>query len=51
MPYAFVARPWDLQSIESIDVLDALASSIRVDVANNKVLRILPALSEALNEE
>ncbi len=51
MPYAFIARPWELSSLESVDVLDALASSIRVDVANNKVLRILPSLNENVNEE
>lgn len=51
MPYAFAARPWELTTIESIDALDALASSIRIDVVNNRVLRILPALSEAINEE
>jgi len=51
MPYAFRARPWELATIESIDVLDALASTIRVDVANNSVVRILPALTEDINEE
>lgn len=51
MPFAFTARPWELSSIESIDVLDSVASSIRLDVANNKVMRILPRLSEEVNEE
>jgi NADH dehydrogenase/NADH:ubiquinone oxidoreductase subunit G len=51
MPFAFSARPWELSSMESIDVLDALASSIRIDFINNKVLRILPLLNENINEE
>jgi NADH dehydrogenase/NADH:ubiquinone oxidoreductase subunit G len=37
--------------MESIDVLDALASSIRIDIANNTVLRISPCLNESVNEE
>ena len=51
MPYTFTARPWELKSIESIDVLDAMAASIRIDVANNLVMRILPILMETLNED
>lgn len=51
MPYAFSARPWELTSIESIDILDALASSIRMDVVNNQIVRILPCINENLNEE
>lgn len=51
MPYAFTARPWELKTIESIDVLDALASSIRIDVVNNQVARISPILMESINED
>jgi len=40
-----------LNYIDSIDVLDAVASSIRVDIVNNKVVRILPKLDEEVNEE
>lgn len=51
MPYAFTARPWELELYESIDVLDSMASTIRYDVANNKILRTLPILTENLNED
>lgn len=51
MPYAFKARPWELISIESIDIMDAVASSIKIDIVNNKVMRILPSLEEDVNEE
>lgn len=51
MPYAFSYRSWELKSIESVDILDALGSSIRIDVINNKVLRILPSLDENTNEQ
>lgn len=50
-PYAFEARPWELQKTESVDVLDAVGSSIRIDTRGNEVLRILPRLNEAVNEE
>jgi NADH-quinone oxidoreductase subunit G len=50
-PYAFAARPWELTKTESIDVLDAVGSSIRVDTRGNEVMRILPRLNEAVNEE
>lgn len=42
MPFAFTVRPWEITSIDSIDILDSVASSIRIDVVNNKVVRILP---------
>lgn len=42
MPFAFTARPWELIGFEGIDILDSLASSIRIDVANNKVMRVVP---------
>jgi len=51
MPYAFTARSWELLKINSIDVMDALGSAIRVDIVNNKVMRILPRLDENVNEE
>jgi NADH-quinone oxidoreductase subunit G len=50
-PYAFVARPWELTKTESIDVMDAVGSAIRVDARQNAVLRILPRLNESINEE
>ena len=50
-PYAFVARPWELRKTESIDVLDAVGSNIRVDSRGPQVLRVLPRLNEAMNEE
>jgi NADH-quinone oxidoreductase subunit G len=50
-PYAFVARPWELVKTESIDVMDAVGSNIRVDSRGNQVLRVLPRVHEAVNEE
>jgi NADH dehydrogenase/NADH:ubiquinone oxidoreductase subunit G len=50
-PYAFTARPWELKSIESIDVLDSLNSNIRVDIKGNRVFRILPKKNEVVNED
>jgi len=50
-PYAFIARPWELTKTESVDVLDAVGSNIRVDARGNQVLRILPRLNEDVNEE
>jgi NADH-quinone oxidoreductase subunit G len=50
-PYAFVARPWELQKTESVDVLDAVGSSIRIDSRGSQVLRVLPRLNEVVNEE
>jgi NADH-quinone oxidoreductase subunit G len=50
-PYAFAARPWELRKTNSIDVLDAVGSSIRVDTRGREVLRVLPRLNEAVNEE
>jgi NADH-quinone oxidoreductase subunit G len=50
-PYSFKARPWELSKTESIDVMDALGSNIRVDARGKTVLRILPRLNEAVNEE
>ena len=50
-PYSFQARPWELNKTETIDVMDALGSSIRVDSRGREVLRIMPILNEAVNEE
>jgi NADH-quinone oxidoreductase subunit G len=50
-PYAFVARPWELRKTESVDVLDAVGSNIRIDARGPQVLRILPRLNEEINEE
>ena len=50
-PYAFVARPWELAKTESVDVLDAVGSNIRIDSRDAQVLRVLPRVNEAINEE
>ncbi|MFM9842858.1 MAG: NADH-quinone oxidoreductase subunit NuoG [Dongiaceae bacterium] len=50
-PYAFMARPWELKKTESVDVMDAVGSAIRVDTRGNEVMRVLPRLNEAVNEE
>jgi NADH dehydrogenase (ubiquinone) Fe-S protein 1 len=50
-PYAFTARPWELKSIETIDVLDPMCSNIRVDTRGSEIMRILPRLNESINEE
>jgi NADH-quinone oxidoreductase subunit G len=50
-PYAFEARPWELQKTESIDVLDALGSNIRLDARGAQVMRVLPRLNDDVNEE
>jgi NADH-quinone oxidoreductase subunit G len=50
-PYAFVARPWELSKVDSVDVLDAVGTNIRVDARGPEVLRILPRLNEDVNEE
>jgi NADH-quinone oxidoreductase subunit G len=50
-PYAFTARPWELAKTESIDVMDALGSAIRVDTRGREVMRILPRVNDDVNEE
>ena len=50
-PYAFTARPWELTKTESIDVMDALGSNIRVDAKGREVMRILPRNHDGVNEE
>jgi len=49
--YAYTARPWELRKTESIDVMDAVGSNIRVDARGAAVMRILPRLHEDVNEE
>jgi NADH-quinone oxidoreductase subunit G len=51
LPWAFIYRPWELRKTESIDVMDALGSNIRVDARGREVLRILPRNNDAVNEE
>jgi NADH-quinone oxidoreductase subunit G len=50
-PYAFSARPWELKSTETIDVMDAVGSNIRVDARGEAVMRVLPRLNDDVNEE
>ncbi|MFP6777304.1 MAG: NADH-quinone oxidoreductase subunit NuoG, partial [Alphaproteobacteria bacterium] len=50
-PYAFTARSWELRKTESIDVLDAVGSNIRIDARGGEVMRIVPRLNEDVNEE
>ncbi len=50
-PYAFQARPWELNKTETIDVMDAVGSNIRVDTRGREVMRVMPRLNEAVNEE
>ena len=50
-PYAFAARPWELSKTESIDVMDAVGSAIRVDARGREVMRILPRTNDDVNEE
>ena len=50
-PYEFKARPWELTKTESVDVMDATGAAIRVDSRGSEVMRILPRLNEAVNEE
>jgi NADH-quinone oxidoreductase subunit G len=50
-PYSFSARPWELTKVESVDVMDAVGSAIRVDSRGREVMRILPRVNEAVNEE
>jgi len=50
-PYAFKARPWELIKTESVDVMDAVGSAIRIDTRGREVMRILPVVNEDVNEE
>ncbi|KAI4212039.1 MAG: hypothetical protein LQ351_005221 [Letrouitia transgressa] len=50
-PYAFRARPWELQHFESVDVLDGLGSNVRIDSRGMEVMRIIPRMNDDVNEE
>ena len=50
-PYEFQARPWELNKTETVDVMDAVGSNIRVDTRGREVMRIMPRVNEAVNEE
>jgi NADH-quinone oxidoreductase subunit G len=50
-PYAFNARPWELTKTESVDVMDALGSAIRIDARGPAVMRVLPRTNDEVNEE
>jgi NADH-quinone oxidoreductase chain G len=50
-PYAFLSRPWELKSTESIDLFDSIHSNIRIDTRGYDIMRILPRLNESINEE
>ncbi len=50
-PYAFHARPWELRKTESVDVMDAVGTAIRIDSRGKEVMRIMPRIHEAVNEE
>src|SRR4029078_5533897 len=50
-PYAFAARSWELAKTESIDLMDAVGSAIRIDTRGREVMRILPRVNELVNEE
>ena len=50
-PYAFVARPWELRRTDTIDVMDAVGANVKVDSRGMEVLRVIPRVNEAINEE
>jgi len=50
-PYAFLSRPWELKSVESIDLFDSIHSNIRIDCRGYEIVRVLPRLNEYINEE
>lgn len=50
-PYAFTSRPWELKSVDSIDVLETLGSSIQIDYRGTEIMRVLPRIHEEINEE
>ncbi|GLS18812.1 NADH-quinone oxidoreductase [Labrys miyagiensis] len=50
-PYEFHARPWELSKTESVDVMDAVGSAIRIDARGREVMRIMPRTNELVNEE
>ncbi|WP_448187898.1 NADH-quinone oxidoreductase subunit NuoG [Azospirillum sp. sgz301742] len=50
-PYAFTTRPWELRKTETVDVMDAIGSNIRVDTRGSEVMRVIPRVNEDVNEE
>ncbi|QIK95721.1 NADH-quinone oxidoreductase subunit G [Sphingomonas sp. HDW15A] len=50
-PYSFEARPWELRKVPGVDVMDAVGTNIRMDVRSGQVMRILPRINDAVNEE
>jgi NADH-quinone oxidoreductase subunit G len=50
-PYSFEARPWELKKVPGIDVMDAVGTNIRMDVRGRQIMRILPRINDAVNEE
>nr|AOT84810.1 NADH dehydrogenase subunit 11 [Heterosigma akashiwo]BBE28054.1 NADH dehydrogenase subunit 11 [Heterosigma akashiwo] len=50
-PYAFNARPWEIRSVESIDVFDGVGSNIRVDFKEAEIIRVLPRANQEINKE
>src|SRR6516162_3164266 len=50
-PYAFTTRPWELNKTQSVDVMDAVGSAIRIDTRGREVMRILPRINDDVNEE
>ena len=50
-PWSYIARPWELEKTQSVDVMDALGSAIRVDSRGPSVLRVLPRINDDVNEE
>ena len=50
-PYQFKGRPWELKNVESIDLSDGVGSNIRIDTRGNELMRVLPRMNNAINEE
>jgi NADH-quinone oxidoreductase subunit G len=50
-PYAFTARPWEVKSVETIDISDSVGSNIKINFKETEILRVLPTLNDTLNEE
>jgi len=50
-PWSYIARPWELEKTESIDIMDAVGSAIRVDTRGREVMRVLPRINDDVNEE
>ena len=50
-PYAFIARSWEIKNVETIDITDAVGSNIKVNFKEGEILRVMPSLNDAINEE